>query len=657
MTKTNETYKLSRWSLEDLFSGHESAEMMGAFSGLESWVGQFESWREKLKPDMDVEEFLTCVEEQEKNSRTAYRIGQYAGLWFAEDTQNQEAQTFNAKVDQFLAGLQNRTLFFSLWWKSLDDEQAKRFLEAAGEYKYWLKQIRNFKPYTLTEPEEKVINTKDVTGIRALQTLYQSITNRYVYKIKVNGKTKEMTRGELMALVQGPDANLRAAAYQELYRVYGADGPILGQMYQTLARDFRNENLEMRKFSSPMAVRNLSNDLPDEVVNTLLDVAQKNAGVFQRFFRLKAKWLGMKKLRRYDIYAPLAKSDKRYDYDDAVRMTLDSFRDFDPKIATLAERVFHLNHVDSEVRKGKQGGAFCYSADPALTPWVLLNYNGQARDISTLAHEFGHAIHAMLAEHHNVFNTHATLPLAETASTFGEMLLVDRLMAEEKDEAVRRDVLFQQIDDNYATIMRQIFFALFERQAHRMVADDASVNELCEAYMENLKTQFGDSLEISDEFRWEWVAIPHIYMWPFYVYAYAFGQLLVLALYQQFKKEGKTFIPRYMELLSAGGSMAPMDILDKAGIDVRKAEFWQGGFDMLKAQIAELEKIPVKVSRGRGVGKSGDQKSKSAKSKVRKSGSRKSKTRKAKTARKTKTAKKKTTKKAGAKRKTAGRRR
>lgn len=591
MTDTAQKHELSRWNLADLFPGHDTKEMENAIVAVQKQVTEFEKKREVLKADMDEEEFLDLVAHMEGMTRQASRIGQFASLWFSEDTQDQQAQTFQSKIDQLSAELQNRTLFFSLWWKALDDENAARLLRNAGEFEYYLRQIRNFKPYTLTEPEEKIINIKDVTGANALQTLYSSITDRYVFKVEVDGEERELTRGGLMRLVYSPDPDLRARAYQELYRVYGQDGPILGQMYQALARDFHNENIDLRKFGSPIAVRNLSNDIPDEVVDTLLDVAEKNAGIFQRFFKLKAKLMGVDKLRRYDIYAPVTSSDKEYDYDYAVNLTLEAFAEFEPQVEKLARRVFDQSHMDSEVRQGKRGGAFCSSGDPDLTPWVLVNYNGSARDVSTIAHELGHAIHAMLAEHHNVFNMHSSLPLAETASTFAEMLLVDRLLDEEKDESVRRDILFAQVDDAYATIMRQIFFALFERQAHQKVQDGASVDDLNAAYMHNLETQFGDSLEIGEEFQWEWVSIPHIYYYPFYVYAYAFGQLLVFALYQQYKAEGDAFKPRYLELLSSGGSMAPEEILKKAGVDMRDPAFWQGGFDVLSGMIDELEKM------------------------------------------------------------------
>lgn len=585
------TVSLSPWSLTDLFPATDAPELEAAFSELQKQVAEFELYRADLNPGMDVERFMEILEHSEKTTRLAYRVYGFAGLLFSADTQNQTAMALMGRVQQFFAELENRTLFFSLWWKELDDASTKRFLDVSGDYRYYLEALRLQKPHTLSEPEEKIVNLKNVTGVGALTNLYDSITNRYTFKLEVDGETKELTRGELMSYVRMADPDLRARAYQELYRVYGDDGPILGQMYQTAARDWHNENVTLRKHANPIAARNLGNDIPNEAVDTLLEVAQKNAVVFQRFFKIKARLLGVDKLRRYDIYAPISKSSKNYDFDKAAQMVLESFSEFHPDFGKQAKRVFDDNHLDSEVRKGKRGGAFCWTVEPALTPWVLVNYQGKGDDVATLAHELGHAIHSMMAEKHSAFTQHACLPLAETASTFGEMMLIDRLMAEESDPAVRRDMLFRQIDDNYATIMRQSFFALFEKQAHEMVQNNASVDELAAAYLENLKTQFGDAVEISDEFKWEWVSIPHIYHTPFYVYAYAFGQLLVLALYKQFKAEGESFKPKYMKLLAAGGSEAPEKILKESGIDIRSAAFWQGGFDVLSSLVDELEKL------------------------------------------------------------------
>jgi oligoendopeptidase F len=417
------------------------------------------------------------------------------------------------------------------------------------------------------------------------------MTDRYTFKLAVNGEEKELTRDELQVYYRHADPEMRAAAYRELYRVYEQDLPVLGQIYQSLVRDWHSENVDLRRFASPISVRNLANDVPDDVVDILLDVSHSNAYIFQRYFRMKAKWAGMEKLRRYDIYAPVVEAETHYTFEDAVDLVFDSYRRFDPHMADLASRVLNDHHLDSEVRRGKRGGAFCYTATPDLTPWVLQSYHGRPNDVATLAHELGHAVHSMLAEHHTVLTQTASLPLAETASTFGEMLVTDRLLAEDSNPETRRDLLFRQMDDNYATIMRQAYFALFERDAHQLIRDGALIDDLSELYGRNLADQFGDSLELSEDFNIEWAVIPHIFHSPFYVYAYAFGQLLVLSLYQQYLEEGDRFKPRYLAILSAGGSDSPVRVLERAGIDVHSPAFWQGGYDVLLASLEKLEAL------------------------------------------------------------------
>ena len=587
------TYQQKQWSLADLFPGPQTPQLEAGIDKLTELVASIEKRRPELVQNISDETFLSIVKDMEAITALGQKIGAFAGLYFSEDTQNETAQSLMARVDQLVAELTNRTLFFELWWKELPQPKAEALMAISGDYQYWLEAIRLFIPHTLSEAEEKIINIKNVTGVSALQMLYSSITNRYVYKLVVDGEEKELTRGQLMTYVRSSDADLRARAYQELYRVYGADGTILGQIYQAIVRDWRNEQIALRHYESPISARNLINDIPDGVVQTLLDVCKENAPVFQRFFKLKAKWLGVERLRRYDIYAPVVASEKRYPFGEAASLVLDAYSRFDPRFASLAERVFAEQHLDSEVRKGKRGGAFCWPAGPDLTPWVMLNFQGKPDDVSTMAHELGHAIHGMLAADHSIFTFHSNLPLAETASTFGEMVLVDYLLQHETDEDVRRDILFSQVDGAYATIMRQAFFALFERDAHQKINEGASVGELADAYLQNLQTQFGDAVEVNDEFRWEWVSIPHIFDVPFYVYAYTFGQLLVLSLYKQYKAEGASFIPRYTKILSTGGSKAPVEVLVEAGIDVADTAFWQGGFEVLKDLVTQLEQIPM----------------------------------------------------------------
>ena len=590
MTETK-TYDQTHWSLEDLFEGFDDPKYKVAFDEITKGVEDFQNYRDQLTPEISDELFVDILKTYEGFFRSISRLGGFAYLAFSADTQDQRAQAEVARVNQFEAEMNNKSLFFTLWWKKLDEETAQRLLDVSGDYRYWLVAMRNFKEYTLTESEEKIINIKDVTGFTALNMLYDSITNRYTFKIEVEGKEMELTQGELMSLVRDPDPDLRARAYQSLYKVYEADAPILGQIYQNIVRDWRNENINLRGFKDPISVRNLINDIPDDVIETLLEVSRQNVKHFHRFFRLKAKRLGMEKLNRYDIYAPVAKSDKEYTFSEAADIVLESFSEFHPRFADMAKQILDAGHVDSEIRKGKMSGAFCATIEPSLTPWVLLNYQGKPDDVATMAHELGHGIHSLMAQEHTALTQHACLPLAETASTFGEMMLIDKLLAEESDQAVREDLLFRQMDDAFATILRQIYFAMFEKTAHEMIMNGAQINELSDVYLENLRSEFGDGVIIPDEFRWEWVIISHIFGVPFYVYAYAFGQLLVLSLYKQFKEEGESFKSRYMDILAAGGSIAPIELLSKAGIDVTTAEFWQGGYDVIAEMVTRLESL------------------------------------------------------------------
>jgi oligoendopeptidase F len=593
MTATK--HKQEKWSLEDLFTDIDSPDMQETRERLEGILQTIEGIRDKLAPEMAEGELVKILDDLDLATRLLSRLYGYGLLRFSADTQDQKAQTYYGQVQQLLAEFQNRTLFFTLWWKSLEDKQAERLMSASGDYQYWLEAVRLEKPYTLTEAEEKVINIKNVNGPKALYNLYESMTNRYTFNLEVEGEVKELTRGELTVYVFNKDPDLRAAAYKELFRVYDQDANVLGQIYQYLLRDWHSENLGLRGYSSPIAVRNLANDIPDEVVDSLLEVCRKNATLFQRYFQLKARWLGVEQLRRYDIYATVVETEKTYDYSDATRMVFDSLRKFDPSVEEMAKRVFDEHHYDGEIRKGKQSGAFSLTVEPDLTPWIKHSYQGQLNDLATMAHELGHAIHSMLAEHHTALTQSPSLPLAETASTFCEMLLTDYLLDQDPDPEVQRDLLFKQMDDAYATIMRQAYFALFERSAHEKVNAGASVDDLSQIYFEDLQEQFGDSLDLTDDFRQEWIAIPHFFDRPFYVYAYAFGQLLVLSLYQQYLQEGESFKPRYLEILAAGGSDSPERILDRAGIDIRSAEFWQGGFDVLEKALERLEGIEIVI--------------------------------------------------------------
>lgn len=299
----------------------------------------------------------------------------------------------------------------------------------------------------------------------------------------------------------------------------------------------------------------------------------------------------MDKLRRYDIYAPIIQTEQSYSFREAAALVLQSFHAFDPKIGRLAQRVFDEKHYDGEIRTGKEGTPFCATPIPELTPWIMHNFTGQLVDVTIMAHELGHAIHSMLAAHLPKLTHFSSLPLAETASIFSQLLLMDYLLARDPTPEQQQVLTFNQLDESFLSILRQGYFALFERAAYEAIQDGAGVDDLCALYLENLADQFGDAVTMSDGFQYEWLSIPHFYQWPFYVYAYSFGHLLVLSLYDQYQEEGDPFKARYLNILTAGGSAAPVQILAEAGIDIYKAEFWQGGFDLLAKQVEQLENL------------------------------------------------------------------
>lgn len=589
MSQANGHYTQTRWSLNDIIPAAEGPAVDQLVTELETVTQEIEAFRPLLSPDMSGDDFSRAIKAVERFAQVAHRLGSYGPLWFSEDTQNQAALAFMGRMEQLLTEAQNRTLFFSLWWKSLENDAAERLLAYAGDVRYSLEQDRLFKDHILAESEEKIINLKDINGISAMVTLYDMITSKFTFELEVEGEKQTLTRDQLMTYVRNPAPEIRAAAYQEQFRVFGREATVLAQIYTHRVRDWSTENLNLRRFASPIAVRNLTNDVPDAVVNTLLDVCAEQAPIFHRYFKLKAGWLGLSKLRRYDLYAPLTQeSTKKIEYRDAVTMVLDSFNQFSPIAGKEARRVFAEGHIDSEIRAGKRGGAFCASILPTLTPWVLLNYTGEPRQVATLAHELGHAIHAMLAAEHSVLTFHSALPLAETASVFSEMLLTDRLLAEEKDPTVRRDLLADAVDDAYATVLRQAYFVLFERDAHRLVAEGKMMDDLNQHYLGQLQQQFGDSVEISEDFQAEWICIPHIFHTPFYCYAYSFGQLLALSLYQQYKEQGQSFAPKLLKILSYGGAASPNHILSEAGINMADPDFWRSGFKVIEGMIDEL---------------------------------------------------------------------
>ncbi|MFZ0253714.1 MAG: M3 family oligoendopeptidase [Nitrososphaeraceae archaeon] len=587
---------IGKWDLSDLVDGSPRKEFAELVDNIKRNVKEFEDSRQLLKPDLNTSTFESLIHKIENILEKLSTVSSFANLRYAADTASNEAAALILQTEQLGSQISNQILFFDLWFKKeLGNDNAQRLIDGISTvYGEYLRHKRLVAKYSLNESEEKIINTLEVTGPSALVKIYDRMTNNFEYTfIKKRGNkktTKTFTNKEkLLSLVRSSIANEREYAYKALFKTYEKNSGVLGDIYQNLVTQWRDENISIRGFKSPISVRNIYNDIDDSTVEILLSVCKKNATLFHDYFMEKAKLIGVKKLRRYDLYAPITKKNAlRFSFKNAAKLVLDTFYKFDPRFGAYTERLFKEGHIDSEIRKGKTSGAFCYTVSPQRTPYVLLNFDGKMRDVSTMAHEFGHAIHSMFASDKPILVSHAPLPLAETASVFGEMLLNEQIYKKLNREK-KKIFLAEQIDDMYATIMRQAFFTIFEIEAHKYIAEQSvTIDNISELYMSNLKTQFGDSLRISDDFKWEWLYIPHFFHTPFYCYAYSFGNLLVLSLYQQYREEGKSFISKYREILSAGGSEKPETLLRNAGFNITEESFWQQGFDLVKTKIDKL---------------------------------------------------------------------
>ncbi|MEJ7641412.1 MAG: M3 family oligoendopeptidase [Candidatus Nitrosocosmicus sp.] len=592
--------KTGTWDLSELVKNPKDNDFSAYLYSIDEKVKQFESKRHLLKPDILTKRFLELIKDSEHISEKLSIVLGYAHLKYAEDTSSNEAGALLTKMNIYATEISNKLLFFDLWFKKeIDDNNANRLIEQVPKtYQEHLRHERSLSKFTLKESEEKIINILDNTGISALLKIYDRMTNGFEFEyIEIKGKKKIKkiftNKEKLVSLVRSSQPSERVAAYKSLWSTYKKNSGVLGEIYINRVLNWHDEYITLRKFPSPISVRNLYNNIDDKTIETLLKVCRSNAIIFQNYFKEKSKMLKMKKLERYHIYAPLkSQKQQKIDYDKAMKMVLDAYEDFDPKFKQVVQGLIEKKHIDSELRDSKQGGAFCSTITPKIDPFVLLNFDGTIRDISTMAHEFGHAIHSVLASDKPISVQHAPLPLAETASVFGEMLLNDKIFnsvaAREK-----KILLAEQIDDFYATIMRQTYFTIFEVSAHDSISEDnaTTIDELADLYLGNLKEQFGESVKITDDFKYEWLYIPHIYHSPFYCYAYSFGNLLVMSLYQQYKNEGKDFIPKYTRILSSGGTKKPEDLLMDEGIDITKESFWQKGFDLVNDKIAELRSI------------------------------------------------------------------
>jgi len=423
--------KVGKWDLTDLVDDSLKTKSDLLVENIKRKVKEFENNRVILKRDLGITIFEGLLRKIESIMEDLSIVNSFAQLKYAADTSSNEAASLVLQTEKLSSEISNKILFFDLWFKKeLDENDAQRLVDSISPvYREFLKYKRLLAKYSLNESEEKIINTLEVTGPTALVKIYDRMTSNFEFTIiRKRGKKKVIrtftNKEKLISLIRSPKAKEREFAYKALFKTYEKNSGVLGEIYQNLVTQWKDENISIRGFKSPISVRNIYNNIDDTTIETLLSVCRKNVTMFHDYFKEKAKLIGVKKLRRYDLYAPISsKNTPKFTFKNATKLVLDTFSRFDPRFGTYTERLFKESHIDSEIRNGKTGGAFCYTVSPRRTPYVLLNFNGIMRDVSTMAHEFGHAIHSMFAYDKPILVSHAPLPLAETASVFGEMLL------------------------------------------------------------------------------------------------------------------------------------------------------------------------------------------------------------------------------------------
>jgi oligoendopeptidase F len=585
-----------RWDLSDLYAGHDDpridATLKECYASAERFAGRFRSMIQNPET-LTAKTVLYALKELEPIYEALGRVGSYAGLLYAADTAKPEYQDLEQRVEQRSTEIRNQLLFFELEWLKIDDPVAKRLLAdpLLESYRHYLASLRRFRPHTLTEPEEKIINERDNTGRNAFGRFFSEVTSALTFAIEKQGKKEELNLSQILSLLHDPDRALRQRAMETLYEGLSRQRQVLTFVYDTLLQD--NLTIDrLRGYPNPMAQRHLLNEIDGEAVKTMMAVAEENYPLAQDYFRLKAKLLQLPRLALYDQYAPVGNEVRPFPYNQAQQVILEAFEAFDPTFRQIADEFFAKHWIDAEIRKGKRGGAFCASPSPQLHPYILCNYDDNLRDVMTVAHELGHGLHGCLSRKQNYFNYDTPLTTAETASVFGEMLVFDYLLDRQNDPQVQIALLAGKIEDIFATVFRQNVLTRFEELAFLARKEKRLTPEtLGSLWLEANSKYYGNSVDMPDGYRWGWSYIPHFIHSRFYCYSYVFGQLLVLALYRMHKDEGKSFVPKYLALLEAGGSDSPETLLHPLGVNIHEPKFWQQGFEEIKGLVERLQEL------------------------------------------------------------------
>ena len=579
------------WDLSDLYEGGDDPRIERDVEATDSAAAAFREHYYGRVAELAPAKLREAIEERERIESIFTRAIYYAHLWFSTDMNDSQRGALVARLTEKGAAIDTQLLFFGLELAALEDEQADAFLasDELEHWRHWLRTIRKFQPYVLTEPEEKILTEKAVSGFSAWDRLYDELLSA----IKVDLDGSEIGFEEAMAKLQSADRDLRRRASEAITEALAPGLRTRTYVFNTIAVD-KSIDDRLRGYSTWISARNLSNDTTDEAVEALIDAVVGRYDLVQRYYTLKAKLLGLDRLSFYDRMAPLAEDTTQVEWPDAKQLVLDAFSDFSSRTGEIIGRFFAESWIDAPPRDGKRPGAFCATNVPGVHPYVFMNYTGDRRSVLTLAHELGHGLHGYLAQPLGLFNANTPLTTAETASVFAEALTFKRLLAHEDDPQRRLNLLAGRIEDSIATVYRQIAMNRFEDAVHttRREEGELSSEKFEELWLESQLKLFDGSVDTDGYGTW-WSYIPHFIGTPGYVYAYSYGFLFALSIFRKYELEGEAMVEPYLDVLRAGGSKTPEELAEMVELDLTDRRIWDAGIDALAVELDEAEALAV----------------------------------------------------------------
>ncbi len=582
------------WDLTDLYAGTDDPRLLADLDAADVEADALDAKYRDTIAALTPFGLAELLGRYETLRERAARAGSFASLNWTQNTEDPARGALLQRVTERGAQLSQKLVFMELELADAPDEVASAWLAdpRLARYRHWLEVLRLYRPYLLTEPEEKVLAEKSVTGRDAWERFFNETHSAARYELD----GEKLSRDQVLSRLYAPDRALRQAAAAAFTVGLKDLKRTSTYIFNTILAD-KASNDRLRAYPTWISARNLSNEVDDKTVDALVEAVTSRYDIVARYYRLKRGLLGLDELFDTDRYAPLPAADRRYAWDEARGLVLAAYGRFHPRLAEIAGWFFDRCWIDAPPRPGKYGGAFSHSVTPSVHPYILLNYDAKPRDVMTLAHELGHGVHQKLSGVQGLLQADTPLTTAETASVFGEMLVFQDMLARENDPAVRLGMLTGKIEDSFATAFRQISMNRFEHAIHtaRRTEGELTTERFSELWLETQRAMFGDSVTLTENYGLWWSYIPHFIGTPGYVYAYAFGELLVLALYARYQQVGPDFADAYIEMLSKGGSDWPQAIVAPLGVDLTDPAFWQGGLGILEGLVAEAEALAGEI--------------------------------------------------------------